>query len=378
MSKQVFEAIKSDAKASAQNPSKDIQKLDRNFYVVSTGGYHLDNANFNPLLADLAKLGVKVVPVNPIWVMTCAYQNIKCNPEDFPLLFQPQTWPIRLLPPPPSDEDTKFLVSVTGFVDISRYGIIHMLKSVGATYTDTLRAKNTHLICKEATGPKYTRAIEWGAHVVSVQWLYHIIQHGYKEGSEEMFTLAVKKECVDEATVMKTENVEFSDSKRSRKNSSHESRASLNPIEQSGKADGAFENRYATSKANRSGCDVKDDAKTADPPTDSRKKISDERNKRLQFALETLQTPAGTSTISDSNVSQRRSLRRRSNQTSILQSNLDEEENTQNDTQYSIRVDDVIGPALGNSQSGDETEVPLSQTIDEGESQMIWYPAMSR
>ena len=77
-----------------------------------------------------------------------------------------------------------FLMSVTGFTDSSRYGIISMLNNnIGAGYTDHLSRKNTHLICKDVGGQKYTKAVEWSMYVVSVEWLSHnIVRYGYRKG----------------------------------------------------------------------------------------------------------------------------------------------------------------------------------------------------
>lgn len=66
-----------------------------------------------------------------------------------------------------------------------------MLREIGAEYTDNLSRKNTHLICKEARGAKYVKALEWGLHAVSVEWLYHVMRYGYREGSEDEFSLVV-------------------------------------------------------------------------------------------------------------------------------------------------------------------------------------------
>lgn len=178
LSKQLYEAIKIDIQAALKNNST----ISRNFYVVSSGGYG-DLTKLNPLLADLSKLGVKIVSVSPIWVKGCIGDEIKYTADECPMLFQPQPWPIRLLPP------NNFLVSLTGFVDASRYGIIWMLREIGAEYTDNLKSKNTHLICKDASGKKYEKACEWGLHVISVDWLYHVVRYGYRDGCERHFSL---------------------------------------------------------------------------------------------------------------------------------------------------------------------------------------------
>ena len=54
-----------------------------------------------------------------------------------------------------------------------------MLESIGATFTDGMVAKNTHLISKEAKGPKYHKAVELGLHAVNIEWLFHIMEYGY-------------------------------------------------------------------------------------------------------------------------------------------------------------------------------------------------------
>ncbi|KAL3764521.1 hypothetical protein ACHAWO_007038 [Cyclotella atomus] len=183
LSKQLFEAIKIDIQSALKNNST----ISRDFYVLSSAGYG-DYSKLNPLLAELSKQSVKIVSVTPIWVKACIGDEVKYNAEEYPLLFQPQPWPIRLMPP------NNFLISLTGFVDASRYGIIWMLKEIGAEYTDNLKSKNTHLICKESSGKKYEKACEWGLHVVSVDWLYHVVRYGYREGCETKFSLVNSQE----------------------------------------------------------------------------------------------------------------------------------------------------------------------------------------
>lgn len=192
LSKSLLLAIKNDCKKSSTS------NTNRGYYVVSNSWVPTDGgASTLPLLAELSKSGIKVVPVSIVWISACVNNDRKYDPTDYPLLFQPQTWPIRRLLKSHTStkmgsrkEEDRFLVSVTGFVDSSRYGIMSMLDEIGADFTDNLTRKNTHLICKEGCqGLKYTKALEWGLHVVSIEWLYHIIRYGYVEGSESKFAL---------------------------------------------------------------------------------------------------------------------------------------------------------------------------------------------
>ena len=199
---------------SSDNPEYNPRGRRKNFYVVSNV---ISDYRLNKQFAELSNLGIDTIPVSSVWIAACVRNGCKYDPEEYPLLFQPQTWPIRLLhsPADPTTAENgrrkakgltkpKFtlLISVTGFVDSSRYGIISMLHEIGTRYTDNLSRKNTHLICKDRSGPKYVKALEWGLHVVSIDWLYHIVRHGYEDGSEDRFSFVVgaRREPVDEMT----------------------------------------------------------------------------------------------------------------------------------------------------------------------------------
>lgn len=234
LSKRILEAIKKDLARKRQqqqqqqqashrrrrkthndnnNESESIENSNdkRRYFVVSSGGHsNLHHSKYHPLLGELTKslqqsllptngadktdLSSMIEPVSPIWITSCIQEGYVYNPTQYPTLFQPQSYHLRLFP-----KETKFLVSVTGFVDASRYGIIWMLRSLGAEYTDNLKAKNTHLICCTSVndennnhnvvfgGAKYVKAQEWGLHVVTLDWLYHCMRYGYEEGCEDKF-----------------------------------------------------------------------------------------------------------------------------------------------------------------------------------------------
>ena len=240
LSKRILEAIKKDLARKRQqqqqqqasqrrrrrkthndinDESASIENSDdkRRYFVVSSGGHsNLHHSKYHPLLGELTKslqqsllptngadktdLSSMIEPVSPIWITSCIQEGYVYNPTQYPTLFQPQSYHLRLFP-----KETKFLVSVTGFVDASRYGIIWMLRSLGAEYTDNLKAKNTHLICCTSVndennnhnvvfgGAKYVKAQEWGLHVVTLDWLYHCMRYGYEEGCEDKF-LAIRLE----------------------------------------------------------------------------------------------------------------------------------------------------------------------------------------
>lgn len=130
------------------------------------------------------KLCTKFISVTPIWIETCIATKTENPPNQYPQLFQPQYWPMyKLLNNSKNMMNIK--VSLTGFQNQERIGLKLLLLRIGATFTDNMSHTNTHLICKEAKGPKYHKAMEWGIHVVKVDWLYHIVQYGYTGSGHE-------------------------------------------------------------------------------------------------------------------------------------------------------------------------------------------------
>jgi hypothetical protein len=86
---------------------------------------------------------------------------------------------------------TAVRISVTGFTGHERTAAIQPIQASGATYDDSMRQHiTTHLICadsivKSQQNQKFQKAQEWGIHVVSVDWLYHVLQHGGGKKKDE-------------------------------------------------------------------------------------------------------------------------------------------------------------------------------------------------
>lgn len=146
------------------------------------------------------------IPINPNYIASCLIEkNADLNPTKFPLLFQPTTWPVLKYDHKnmKHDEEKKpMMVSITGFTGAQRYGIIQLLKQIGIPYTDSLHHRNSHLICIDpppqgSAGAKFKYAKDYSTkqrpstyiHIVTVKWLYHIMQHGYTTNCEEPFSL---------------------------------------------------------------------------------------------------------------------------------------------------------------------------------------------
>lgn len=138
-----------------------------------------------------AQSSIRFQLVTPLWVNACVEEGTVVRPEEF-IFFQPLTWNMKRLPMHevvPSckeggtidskDSTMKLRVAVSGFVGAEREGLLQTLQAIGAVYTNNLKISNTHLISKAREGAKYNRAVEWGIHVVTVDWLYHIARYGY-------------------------------------------------------------------------------------------------------------------------------------------------------------------------------------------------------
>lgn len=273
-----------------------------------------------------------------------------------------------------------------------------MLQEIGAGYTDNLTSKNTHLICKYAVGKKYEKACEWGLHVVSVEWLYHVMRYGYKEGCEGEFSLrgAAKSDSVEKKRVCSdlpsietshsdngaaTKEQETSDKVVTPKTSISKShkrgreQLSSDPLSQSSedaslvapKGDETC-NSNVTPKADET-CNNDASPKASKSPSNV--------NQRLHSALQTLET-------SNPSLYPRRSQRRRipiidtDDSPSLLTQErspqFQQDEEPEQTEQFTIRVDAVVGTAFQCSDVGGE--VPISQVNhaeDNGESQVVWF-----
>ena len=182
--------------AALQKDLRMKKKSRRILCVVFMGRMVNNYPNRNILLTHVKRNNLcPLVPVNPNYLLSCIHEKYEFLPDLYPILFQPQPYVLHRLPntdklaSTPND-DTKqhnkisIVVAVSGFVGVERFGIIQMLKHMGAKYTENLTKANTHLICKNAEGPKFERALVWGQHVVGIDWLYHILKYGYQGNVE--------------------------------------------------------------------------------------------------------------------------------------------------------------------------------------------------
>jgi hypothetical protein len=180
--------------ATSGSKRKQIPKC---YLVHLSGAFHLEKViKSDALLRHISQHNLcNIIPVNPIWLQTCDMNQAEIDPYDHAQLFIPHKLPIQMIQ---NENGVKLKVAVTGFMGVERIGLRNMLVSIGAGYTENMGSTNTHLICKEAVGPKYLKAVEWNLHVVSVDWLFRICHHGYQSGCEDDFSLLQAKEAEEE------------------------------------------------------------------------------------------------------------------------------------------------------------------------------------
>lgn len=165
----------------------------RTCFVVFWGGYTKTHISIHALLSQVSKDDLcTLVPVSVIWLKAAIADGKLPSRSKQPLLFQPQPWPLRQL----NQVGKTMKLSVTGFVHSERTAVIQLIRAVGASYTENMKPSNSHLICRQAQGPKYEKAIEWNLYIVSIEWLYHVVRYGYggekgteKTGCEHEFSL---------------------------------------------------------------------------------------------------------------------------------------------------------------------------------------------
>lgn len=168
----LLDAMRVDAKNEGQR---------RRCHVVCWGG--APRLDLNPILSQLQRYNIcDLTLVTPVWLNTCISAQKLVPPSRLPEVLVPQPWPFRDL----KGKDLR--VSITGFMSTEKAALVHIMEVCGISFLNEMTSSSTHLVCKEqATGLKLERALEWGLHIVSVKWLYYVLQHGY-HGENNSFT----------------------------------------------------------------------------------------------------------------------------------------------------------------------------------------------
>lgn len=112
-----------------------------------------------------AGLGHDKLAVNELWLEMCVQQDRLLEPATDPF-FAPV---ISENLDPSAFAEIK--VSVTGIAGTEREYYSRVVQSLGATYTDNLTKRNTHLLAAVPSGPKYEFAQSAGIKCVSPRWL---------------------------------------------------------------------------------------------------------------------------------------------------------------------------------------------------------------
>ncbi|CAB9513288.1 Topoisomerase (DNA) II binding protein 1 [Seminavis robusta] len=199
LSLKLVETLKVDhAQQVEQARRMKTTKTKRPCYVLSWGSSALlqkQQMTLHPLLTQIQRKELcTMVMVTPNWLQTCVAEQTLVQPEVMPQLFQPQAWPWRKLLSnnntcigEDKEKKSTICITVTGFQGHERTAIKYAVRAMGASFDDALKQKSTtHLICaadatqpkQQSNNPKLVRAHEWGIHVVSMDWLYHALQHG--------------------------------------------------------------------------------------------------------------------------------------------------------------------------------------------------------
>lgn len=72
----------------------------------------------------------------------------------------------------------KVVLSLSGFDQSESCGLRRLLRALGITLAPNFSKRTTHLLCPSGTGPKFTKACEWGKPVVKMSWLAAVASVG--------------------------------------------------------------------------------------------------------------------------------------------------------------------------------------------------------
>ena len=134
----------------------------------------------NPLISQLQRQNLcEIILVTPIWVQASITAKKRIQLDRMPLVLAPQPWPMKSVIKNPT-KSLRLEIALTGFQGSEKLIVIHLIEAMGGVYHETMSSANTHLVFKKnPSGLKLEKALEWGLHVVSIRWLYHILRYGY-------------------------------------------------------------------------------------------------------------------------------------------------------------------------------------------------------
>jgi hypothetical protein len=163
LSFRLIDAMRVDASKSGQR---------RKCHVVCWGGR--PQLQLNPILSQLKRDDLcDIALVTPMWIQTCIRTQKRVSTEAIPLALMPQPWPLR-------KQESTIFVALTGFSGTEKIALSFLIKSIGGSVTEDMNKTNTHLLCKQkANKLKVEKASQWGMHIVSIDWLSHILEHGF-------------------------------------------------------------------------------------------------------------------------------------------------------------------------------------------------------
>ncbi|GKY98617.1 hypothetical protein MPSEU_000818400 [Mayamaea pseudoterrestris] len=172
LSQQLLEAIKTDA---YRDTLHDEHQRQRKLYIVIWGAYTSDCIALDPLLSQA--MGVcQHFLVTPFWLQLCVAESKLVSPRRLdPKISEAIISPSNCYP---WHKLGDVHISISGFSGLDRTTLMHFIQAVAAYDDAMVRHCTTHLIVKQATGDKYDKAVEWGLHVVSLEWLWHVTKFG--------------------------------------------------------------------------------------------------------------------------------------------------------------------------------------------------------
>ena len=117
----------------------------------------------------------KTIALNELWLEACINQN-RIVPEALSPFYSSL---IITSQPELPNKFGSLRISITGYAGIEREYYARIITTLGATYTENLSRKNTHLIAASKNGPKYDFANSVNITIVSASWIIDSARAGF-------------------------------------------------------------------------------------------------------------------------------------------------------------------------------------------------------
>ena len=168
-------------KIATVSPSPEITTINLQHRICQHGGEFVESIDAaNCILVSLLTTNAATTPSASSECRVATFKWLDFCMADVKLYDPLSSFLFHPCPMPTSTRSFRRAhICTSGFDEHAKAAIESLCTSVGATFTQKFKRKaNSHLICMNASGQKYTKSLQWNVPAVRQDWLFDSVQQG--------------------------------------------------------------------------------------------------------------------------------------------------------------------------------------------------------